>query len=398
MERPLVIFDPDPQSQAALAFGFRRAGFTVFATESAAEVEAVVAKSAPELLFISSSSAHGANNDVPLRLVGRLRQEEATRQLPVIVFGDRSAREPALRAGADEFVARPAYLRDVVTLARLTVHGRPTIELSTSMLVRLEHVARALSSAQRTGTLEIARGAEFGEVGFDQGEIVSAIVGVYAGSEALQRICRWGDAEVFFRSEAPGRGHRIDRPTPSLLRDLAEWSQAVELGAAAVGGLTARYYAASPSGDLPPPLAEFRSYFVGESTLIDFLDRSGIESTDGFAVVESLLALGLIERVDRAAGSIGALGAAALQWLEQEISSDASIGGVAKEVAKTPLSVSVQPVAPQQAAPVVASFNEAEEDFFAREADFRKIDPVDTFSDLDEGPSKRSERRRTSRR
>ena len=52
----------------------------------------------PQLVVVAVDSAEA------LSLVGRLREEAPTRELPVVAVGDRSRREEALRAGVDEFI------------------------------------------------------------------------------------------------------------------------------------------------------------------------------------------------------------------------------------------------------------------------------------------------------
>src|SRR5205823_8333504 len=94
-------------------------GFRVYSTADSGDALGMAQTRAAQLLVVSTQNGGGA-----LDLVGRLREEEATRELPIVVLGERRVREPALRAGADEFVARPAFIRDVVTLSKLAVAMR----------------------------------------------------------------------------------------------------------------------------------------------------------------------------------------------------------------------------------------------------------------------------------
>ena len=52
------------------------------------------------------------------RALARIRRPASC---PSWCWASGGAREPALRAGADEFVARPAFIRDVLTLSQLAV-------------------------------------------------------------------------------------------------------------------------------------------------------------------------------------------------------------------------------------------------------------------------------------
>src|SRR5262249_40492248 len=121
----LVVLDANPQSRAALVFGFEREGYSVYATAEAADALAMAQTRVPQLLVAAippGRDSEGAS--VALSASGRLREEPATGELPIVAVGEREQREAALRAGADEFVAVPAFIRDVITLARLAVAVR----------------------------------------------------------------------------------------------------------------------------------------------------------------------------------------------------------------------------------------------------------------------------------
>ena len=113
-----MVLDAAGKSGAALAFGFERAGYRVYATRQPDDALAMAQTRVPQLMVVSIDNAES------LSFVGRLREEAATRELPVVALGEPHRRDEALRAGADEFIARPAFIRDVLTLSRLAVAVR----------------------------------------------------------------------------------------------------------------------------------------------------------------------------------------------------------------------------------------------------------------------------------
>src|SRR5581483_4472624 len=109
----LILFDPQERSREALQFGFERDGYKVYATGESDDAMAMAQTKVAQLVVACIPLSHEADDDWEsdaLDLVGGLREEAATRELPIVVLGERGARQKALRAGADEFVARPAFI------------------------------------------------------------------------------------------------------------------------------------------------------------------------------------------------------------------------------------------------------------------------------------------------
>jgi CheY-like chemotaxis protein len=192
----LVIFDPLRRTREALVFGFERDGYKVYATEEGPDALAMAQTRVPQLVVACLPPQPNGND--PLSFVGRLREEPATRELPVVVLGERRMRENALRAGADEFVARPAFIRDVLTLSLLAVSLRQDGDGQgvAGMLedYELYFLTRALSVAGRSGVLELERGRRTGEVQFVKGEVVTARCGRMSGLTAFHHLLLWGEA------------------------------------------------------------------------------------------------------------------------------------------------------------------------------------------------------------
>src|SRR5581483_7080272 len=174
----LILFDPQERSRETLQFGFERDGYKVYATSESDDAHAMAQTRVAQLVVVCIPLPHGPDDDwedEALELVGNLCEEAAKREVPIVVLGERSAREKALRAGADEFVARPSFIRDVLTLSSLAVamrqDGDDTGVAGMLQDYELYFLVRALSVAERTGSIEIERGDRTGEVHFVKGEV-----------------------------------------------------------------------------------------------------------------------------------------------------------------------------------------------------------------------------------
>src|SRR4029450_11525102 len=85
-------------------------------------------------------------------------------------------------AGAHEVLARPAYLRDVVTIGRV-LRGVPAAKRdhvvgSLAETTGVYTLVRAFSALGRSAVLMLIRGLRRGEVRFYRGEVTSAEVGL----------------------------------------------------------------------------------------------------------------------------------------------------------------------------------------------------------------------------
>src|SRR5262245_65220731 len=112
----LVVVDADASRREALAFGFRRAGLSVHAI--AEPRQSIVPGRAAGAVVVVTPVAGTALPE----LLATLRRPPHPPM--VLVIGGPGEREVAEQAGADEFLPRPAFFRDVLTVARLAVAVR----------------------------------------------------------------------------------------------------------------------------------------------------------------------------------------------------------------------------------------------------------------------------------
>ncbi|HEX9102074.1 MAG TPA: DUF4388 domain-containing protein, partial [Polyangia bacterium] len=238
----LVVLDAAGRSGAALAFGFERAGYKVYATRDGEDALAMAQTKVPQLLVVAIDGSRGGE---ALSLVGRLREEAPTRELPVVAVGESVRREEALRAGADEFIARPAFIRDVLTLSRLAVAVRQDGD-DGGVVGLLEDyglyfLVRALAVAGRSCVMELERGRRIGEVQVSKGSVVAARVGRMTGVAAFHHLLLWGEAALSLRFESPAAERRIAASVDELLAGGANFAAEFEALSARVGGPQAVY-------------------------------------------------------------------------------------------------------------------------------------------------------------
>ena len=113
----ILVVDDEPDILAFLQALLEQAGYTVATTDKAEYVEKLHDDDLPELIltdvFLSGKDGR--------EIVKRLKSQKETRHIPVIMFSAHpNAEQTARAAGADDFVAKPFEMDEV--LAKIAKH------------------------------------------------------------------------------------------------------------------------------------------------------------------------------------------------------------------------------------------------------------------------------------
>jgi DNA-binding response OmpR family regulator len=124
-QRHILIVDNDPVSSAALAADVTAAGYAVSHTASGGDAMATVLNRGArvDLLLIDTDLADGDGREI----VARLRRRGAS--LPIIVLAATCSEDDvvwALDAGADDYLPRPARMRELVARLRAQFRAAAT--------------------------------------------------------------------------------------------------------------------------------------------------------------------------------------------------------------------------------------------------------------------------------
>ncbi|MDB4966898.1 MAG: response regulator receiver protein [Myxococcales bacterium] len=297
----LVVLDAAGKSGAALTFGFERAGYRVYATRLPDDALAMAQTRVPQLMVVAVDDAES------LSFIGRLREDAPTRELPVVALGEPHRRDQALRAGADEFVARPAFIRDILTLSRLAVAVRQDGD-DGGVVGLLEDyglyfLVRALAVAGRSCVMELERHRRIGEVHVAKGVVVAARVGRMSGIAAFHHLLLWGEASLSLRFESPSADRRIAATVDELLESGRRFSEEFETISERVGGPQAVYAheprrAAEARGAIPAEVMTLVKHYDGRKPLIDIVEDSPFKPFDTIKITFRLSQLGAIARRD----------------------------------------------------------------------------------------------------
>ncbi len=119
MIRPVLIIEDDPDISENLKYNFEREGLpAVTALTGEAGLAAALNEKEPPLLIILDLMLPGMSGT---ELCRRLRREPATRRTPIIMVtakGSESDRVTGLDLGADDYIAKPFSVRELLARAR----------------------------------------------------------------------------------------------------------------------------------------------------------------------------------------------------------------------------------------------------------------------------------------
>ncbi|HEX2568133.1 MAG TPA: DUF4388 domain-containing protein [Polyangia bacterium] len=327
--RTLVLVDKNPRSRAAIMLGFEREGCKVRATGDPSAALAIATVERPQLLVASSLDSQ-ADID-PVGFVRSLRATQAGSALPVMVIG---STEPQFRAkmfaaGVDEYLPRPAFIRDVVTLGKLTVAMRQEGGACEGDLAeyRLYFLARALHAARRSALLVLERDGRSGELRFRDGELASARLGRQGGTSAFMQMILWDRARFWLRFATTSlptplamsdNDRKFERSTRELLEEAQGLATAFEACSTRIGGANTVFLCDAKRleemrASIPAEVLPLAYCYDGQRPLIDIIEDSPFKPLDTIAVTQRLAELQVIRPQEAAernvvSAALGALG------------------------------------------------------------------------------------------
>jgi hypothetical protein len=288
-----IVLDPDPRAGRQLQLGFEREGVPVHVLP----VDGPLDMAEPGVIVVGGA----------LDLVRRARTTLTERNLDIpIVFTGAGSRADAEAAGADEVVRRPAYLRDLVTIAKL-VRGVPAGQRdhlvgSLAETTGVYTLVRALSALGRSAVLTLIRGLRRGEIRFYRGEVTSAQVGLIHGQAAFHQLLLWTDARFDYQHEDIVRRHQIPLPPDELFADAERFLEGVREHAGSLSPATVleqdvqRVHGLGKQ--IPTEVHGVLRMFDGHRVLADILEDSPYRVFETLRVAQQAVDVGLLRPVE----------------------------------------------------------------------------------------------------
>jgi CheY-like chemotaxis protein len=316
----ILVVESDESTRRILDLSLRHAGFAVRVTSNAEEGGKRLADH-PDLIIVAADDPEG------LEFCRRAKQGDALAPAVVLMLDPNvDSKRRGIEAGADDFVARPIYVQEVVarTRALLQRRDRERLELSahdnerflsTIEDVPLVDLLRAIAANQKSGVAVVmgSDGAR-GELYFRQGRVVDGEVGRLSGREAVYRLFCWPAGILAVEWKSIRRKDTIEMATHDLLmeglRRVDEWRRLL----AGVPPLNTVFEVdyrllAERLADIPDEVNRILRLFDSVRTFVQVIDDCGLPDLDAVAAIGKLYREWIIHDVripvdeDRAAGA-----------------------------------------------------------------------------------------------
>ena len=145
MNKRILIVDDEPAIRDMVAFALRKGDFEPVHAGDAREAQSAIADRVPDLILLDWMLPGMSGLD----LARRLRKEELTRDVPIIMLtarGEETDRVGGLEAGVDDYVVKPFSPRELI--ARIKAVMRRTHGVDTDGVIEIGNV-RIDSAAHR---------------------------------------------------------------------------------------------------------------------------------------------------------------------------------------------------------------------------------------------------------
>jgi CheY-like chemotaxis protein/Tfp pilus assembly protein PilF len=322
----ILVVDGDESTRRILDLSLRHAGFAVRVASNAEEGGKRLADH-PDLVIVAADDPEG------LDFCRRAKQADAMAPAVVLVLDPNvENKRRGLEAGADDFLARPLYVQEVVARSRalLQRRDRERLELSANDNERfissiedlpLVDLLRAIAANQKSGVAVVMGGeAARGELYFRQGRVVDAEVGRLSGRDAVYRLFCWASGSLAVEWKSIRRKDTIEMPTHDLLmeglRRVDEWRRLLA-GVPPLDTIFEVDYRllAERLADIPDEVNRILRLFDGVRTFVQVIDDCGLPDLDAVAAIGKLYRERIIHDIRVPLGDDEAVGADMEGWL-----------------------------------------------------------------------------------
>lgn len=330
----ILVVDGDTQSRKVLEVSFKKSGYRVLMTESAAEALACIEDETPDLIVSDTDLPDGDGFGFCKEVKSRSEWEH----IPFLFLTEESSlpqKIEGLEIGADDYLTRPIYIKEVTTRVEVLLQKRDRELLSEGGLeeftgelsdITLIDLLQTIDEESRTGLVEFERDDSRGTMTFEDGRVIDARCGKLQGEAAVYRLMLWpsGKFVVKYRDEMPGAVH-IDKSTQELLLEgiqrLQQWDRLTEELPSLERIFETDYHALPELLDeVPEDVGRIVRLFDGFRTLREVIDDSPVDDVTSLRIIRRIFDEGVLEDVtgetDRESRSEAESHLA--DWLEQE--------------------------------------------------------------------------------
>jgi DNA-binding response OmpR family regulator len=223
--RSALLVDPHDGERRALAEDLVQHGFTVLEAKTGSEALRLAVARRPWLVLTELL----LEDETGLALCRKIRRHSLLRRTPVVFLSARDdcdSRYQALKAGADDYVAKPAPSRELRIRMELLLKRFAEIEMGTEPGAGLRGVVELVGAPAvlqichlnaLTGVLIARRGSQSVRIAFRRGQVVSAVGPDHEGPLVVYDFIGWPNGQFEFDRGALVEGTSVDADFNALL-------------------------------------------------------------------------------------------------------------------------------------------------------------------------------------
>jgi len=299
----LLLVDGDPRSLRVMEVSLRKAGFTV---TSASDGRDALEKSelAPPDLVLSDTAMPRMDG---FELCRRLKADPRFHATPFLFLTGQKAVEHKVRGlelGADDFLTKPIYIKEIVTRVKMLLQKRDRDQLTRRdqratfsgnlAEMALVDLVQTLEQGRKSGALRVeGQGGRLATVWFREGRIIDCELSGDDGEQAFYRLLNWQEGDFSIEFRPVDRPERIAIGTQGLLlegmRRIDEWGRVVEQLPPLDGVYEVEYGAlASRLAELPDDMNAVLRLFDGRRTLEQVIEEAEHDDLTAAGLVSKL--------------------------------------------------------------------------------------------------------------
>ncbi len=303
----LLLVDDDAKSLRVIEVSLRNAGYAVTTAANGAEALAKMSAARPALVL--------SDTQMPVldgyELCKRLKADAQYKEIPFLFLTEEDsveAKVKGLELGAEDYLAKPIYIKEVITRVRMVLQKQERESLERKDKRRffgsLEDMGvvdllQTVEMGQKSGTIRFESDNRRATLWFDQGRVIDAKAGRLGGEDAVYRLLTWetGSFEIDFR--APEVPERITSSTQALLmegmRRVDEWGRTCEQLPDLDTVFEVDYAElAERLAELPDEVNSLLRLFDGHRTALQAIDDSALADLDALGAISRLYFEGII--------------------------------------------------------------------------------------------------------
>lgn len=307
----LLIVDADARSLRVLEVSLKKAGFGVRTAESVAAARAAIADARPEVVITESELPDGDG----FALCAELKAGDD--KSSVVFLSQASTPDlkiQAINAGADDFLAKPVLVKDIITRLRALLETRESERLAKRerpgnlsgnlASMGVVDLLQVMETGKKSGIVHVSSdpvksggyvsgSQERGTMFFRDGNIVDAKLGEKTGAEVVYRMLLWEDGVFEIEFKQISRSDVVNLPTQTILlegmRRVDEWSKFQAELPSLSSKPTLDYAALGRTYPVVPEETQLVLHlFDGRRTLFEVIDDAPMPDTEALSIIAEL--------------------------------------------------------------------------------------------------------------